>query len=50
MARLAELAGNRTKTRESWQVGVLGGREVAYIDRLESAHSRRLFTETRRRQ
>jgi IclR family KDG regulon transcriptional repressor len=43
---LAEL---REQTQESSQVGVLDGHEVVYIDRLESAHSLRLFTETGRR-
>ncbi len=43
---LAEL---RAQTQESSQVGVLDGAEVVYIDRLESAHSLRLFTETGRR-
>ena len=43
---LAEL---RTQTGESSQVGVLDGHEVVYVDRLESAHSLRLFTETGRR-
>ena len=39
----------RTQTGESSQVGVLDGHEVVYVDRLESAHSLRLFTETGRR-
>ncbi len=39
----------REQTGESSQVGVLDGREVVYVDRLESAHSLRLFTETGRR-
>ena len=43
---LAEL---RAQTGESSQVGVLDGHEVVYVDRLESAHSLRLFTETGRR-
>ena len=43
---LAEL---REQTGESSQVGVLDGLEVVYVDRLESAHSLRLFTETGRR-
>jgi DNA-binding IclR family transcriptional regulator len=43
---LAEL---RAQTGESAQVGVLDGHEVVYVDRLESAHSLRLFTETGRR-
>ena len=43
---LAEL---RAQTQESSQVGVLDGAEVVDIDRLESAHSLRLFTETGRR-
>jgi IclR family transcriptional regulator, KDG regulon repressor len=43
------LASLREETRESTQVGVLNGHEVVYVDRLESAHSLRLFTETGRR-
>jgi IclR family transcriptional regulator, KDG regulon repressor len=43
------LAGLRAQTQESSQVGVLDGHEVVYIERLESAHSLRLFTETGRR-
>ncbi len=39
----------RAQTGESSQVGVLDGHEVVYVDRLESAHSLRLFTETGRR-
>jgi IclR family transcriptional regulator, KDG regulon repressor len=39
----------RARTGESSQVGVLDGHEVVYVDRLESAHSLRLFTETGRR-
>ena len=38
----------RAQTGESSQVGVLDGHEVVYVDRLESAHSLRLFTETGR--
>ena len=34
---------------ESCSAGVLDGHEVVYVDRLESAHSLRLFTETGRR-
>ncbi|MCW2717142.1 MAG: IclR family transcriptional regulator, regulon repressor [Pseudonocardiales bacterium] len=43
------LAHLRDQTGESSQVGVLDGDEVVYVDRLESAHSLRLFTETGRR-
>lgn len=43
------LAQLREQTGESAQVGVLDGDEVVYVDRLESAHSLRLFTETGRR-
>ena len=43
------LAHLREQTGESSQVGVLDGVEVVYVDRLESAHSLRLFTETGRR-
>jgi IclR family transcriptional regulator, KDG regulon repressor len=43
------LARLREQTGESSQVGVLDGDEVVYVDRLESAHSLRLFTETGRR-
>ena len=43
------LAHLREQTGESSQVGVLDGGEVVYVDRLESAHSLRLFTETGRR-
>jgi IclR family transcriptional regulator, KDG regulon repressor len=43
------LAHLREQTGESSQVGVLDGDEVVYVDRLESAHSLRLFTETGRR-
>ena len=43
------LAQLREQTGESSQVGVLDGVEVVYVDRLESAHSLRLFTETGRR-
>lgn len=39
----------REETGESSQVGVLDGDEVVYVDRLESAYSLRLFTETGRR-
>lgn len=39
----------REQTGESAQIGVLDGAEVVYVDRLESAHSLRLFTETGRR-
>ena len=39
----------RAQTGESSQVGVLDGHEVVYVDRLESTHSLRLFTETGRR-
>jgi DNA-binding IclR family transcriptional regulator len=39
----------REQTGESSQVGVLDGAEVVYVDRLESAYSLRLFTETGRR-
>lgn len=43
------LAHLREQTGESSQVGVLDGDEVVYVDRLESAHTLRLFTETGRR-
>ena len=43
------LAHLREQTGESSQVGVLDGDDVVYVDRLESAHSLRLFTETGRR-
>jgi IclR family transcriptional regulator, KDG regulon repressor len=43
------LAHLRDQTGESSQVGVLDGDDVVYVDRLESAHSLRLFTETGRR-
>ena len=43
------LAQLREQIGESSQVGVLDGLEVVYVDRLESAHSLRLFTETGRR-
>ncbi|HWM57191.1 MAG TPA: IclR family transcriptional regulator [Pseudonocardia sp.] len=43
------LAHLREQTGESSQVGVLDGDEVVYVDRLESAYSLRLFTETGRR-
>jgi IclR family transcriptional regulator, KDG regulon repressor len=43
------LAHLREQIGESSQVGVLDGVEVVYVDRLESAHSLRLFTETGRR-
>ncbi len=46
----AVLGHLREQTGESSQVGVLDGDEVVYVDRLESAHSLRLFTETGRRQ
>ena len=39
----------REQTGESAQVGVLDGYEVVYVDRMESSHSLRLFTETGRR-
>jgi DNA-binding IclR family transcriptional regulator len=39
----------RAQTGESSQVGVLDGHEVVYVDRMESAHSLRLFTDTGRR-
>jgi IclR family transcriptional regulator, KDG regulon repressor len=43
------LATLREQTGESSQVGVLDGREVVYIERLESSYTLRLFTETGRR-
>jgi DNA-binding IclR family transcriptional regulator len=43
------LAHLREQTGESAQVGMLDGDEVVYVDRLESSHSLRLFTETGRR-
>jgi DNA-binding IclR family transcriptional regulator len=43
------LASLRAETGESSQVGVLDGDEVVYVDRLESSHTLRLFTETGRR-
>jgi DNA-binding IclR family transcriptional regulator len=43
------LAHLRDETGETCQIGVLDGVEVVYVDRLESAHSLRLFTETGRR-
>ncbi|MQA14042.1 MAG: helix-turn-helix domain-containing protein [Pseudonocardiaceae bacterium] len=43
------LARLREETHESSQIGVLDGDEVVYVDRLESAHTLRLFTETGRR-
>jgi len=43
------LAMLREETRETAQVGVLDRGEVVYVDRLESSHSLRLFTETGRR-
>jgi len=43
------LAHLREQTGESSQVGILDGTEVVYVDRLESAYSLRLFTETGRR-
>jgi DNA-binding IclR family transcriptional regulator len=43
------LAHLRDETGETCQVGVLDGLDVVYVDRLESAYSLRLFTETGRR-
>jgi len=43
------LAMLRGQTRETAQVGVLDRGEVVYVDRLESSHTLRLFTETGRR-
>ena len=43
------LAMLREETRETAQVGVLDRGEVVYVDRLESSHSLRLFTEAGRR-
>lgn len=43
------LAHLREQTGESSQIGVLDGAEVVYVDRLESAYTLRLFTETGRR-
>jgi DNA-binding IclR family transcriptional regulator len=43
------LAMLREETRETAQIGVLDRGEVVYVDRLESSHSLRLFTETGRR-
>ena len=43
------LAQLREQTGESAQVGMADGDEVVYVDRLESSHSLRLFTETGRR-
>ena len=49
-AAVGQVLGDlRAQTGESSQVGVLDGHEVVYVDRLESAHSLRLFTETGRR-
>jgi IclR family KDG regulon transcriptional repressor len=45
----AVLAELREETGESAQVGMLDGHEVVYVDRLESTHALRLFTETGRR-
>ena len=45
----AVLAELREETGESAQVGMLDGHEVVYVDRLESSHALRLFTETGRR-
>lgn len=39
----------REQTTESSQIGVLDGTDVVYVDRLESPHTLRLFTETGRR-
>lgn len=43
------LAHLREETGESAQVGMLDGHDVVYVDRLESTHALRLFTETGRR-
>jgi IclR family transcriptional regulator, KDG regulon repressor len=43
------LAMLREETRETAQVGVLDQADVVYVDRLESSHSLRLFTQTGRR-
>jgi IclR family transcriptional regulator, KDG regulon repressor len=43
------LAMLRGQTRETAQIGVLDKGEVVYVDRLESSHTLRLFTETGRR-
>ena len=43
------LAHLREETGESAQVGMLDGHDVVYVDRLESSHALRLFTETGRR-
>ncbi len=48
-AAVPVLAMLREETRETAQVGVLDRGEVVYVDRLESSHSLRLFTETGRR-
>lgn len=39
----------REQTGESAQVGMLDGHDVVYVDRLESSHALRLFTEAGRR-
>jgi IclR family transcriptional regulator, KDG regulon repressor len=43
------LAHLREQTGESSQVGVADGDDVVYVDRMESSHSLRLFTEAGRR-
>ena len=43
------LAHLRSETGESAQVGMLDGHDVVYVDRMESSHTLRLFTETGRR-
>lgn len=48
-AVLVSMTELRARTGETVQVGVLDGREVVYVERLESPHTLRVFTELGRR-
>lgn len=48
-AVLVSMTELRSRTGETVQVGVLDGREVVYVERLDSPHTLRVFTEMGRR-
>ena len=48
-AVLVSMTELRARTGETVQVGVLDGREVVYVERLESPHTLRVFTDLGRR-
>ena len=48
-ASLVAMTELRSRTGETVQIGVLDGREVVYVERLDSPHTLRVFTELGRR-